>query len=93
MVWKFLETDESSMSTTLPVENVSDARKQPWLLHSLYVNTLNFCSFTTCIARPAIEDGAVLRNGDGGAEEELLIAVPNILSSETVTLSPLLPLS
>jgi len=38
------------MSTVLPVEGESTHRKDPWLLHSLSVNTLNFCSFSLCIS-------------------------------------------
>jgi hypothetical protein len=64
------------MSVVLPVDTPAEPRKQPWLLHVLHVNTMNFCSF----AQTAIES---LSNSE--AEEERLIAVPNTMSSETVS--------
>ena len=36
------------MDKTLPVEATDSPRKQPWLLHALTVNTLNFCAFAMC---------------------------------------------
>jgi WD40 repeat protein len=61
------------MSTALPVDTPPEPRKQPWLLHILEVNTMNFCSFAQA-SLPA----------NDGRSEELLIAVPNTMSSETV---------
>ncbi|CZR63399.1 related to ASTRA-associated protein 1 [Phialocephala subalpina] len=76
VVWKLSEEDESSMSVVLPVDTPPEPRKEPWLLHVLHVNTMNFCSFAqTEIPKTVSEDEAA---------EELLIAVPNTLSSETV---------
>jgi ASTRA-associated protein 1 len=40
--------EEDSFSTALPVEGETEHRKEPWLLHSLDVNTLNFCAFSMC---------------------------------------------
>jgi WD40 repeat protein len=38
-----------TLDTTLPVEGErGDQRKEPWLLHSLSVNALNFCAFAMC---------------------------------------------
>lgn len=66
------------MSVILPVDTPPEPRRQPWVLHILHVNTMNFCSF----AQTALESTSGL-----GAEYEdgLLIAVPNTLSSETVS--------
>ncbi len=61
------------MSTTLPVETLPEPQNPPWLLHILEVNTMNFCSFAQT-ALPSNDEGS----------EELLIAVPNTMSSETV---------
>ena len=47
-VWQLKPSDENSFSTTLPVEESITRRKEPWLLHSLPVNTLNFCPFASC---------------------------------------------
>jgi ASTRA-associated protein 1 len=65
------------MSIVLPVDTPREARKQPWLLHILMVNTMNFCSFAQCVPVPPSEGAAI--------DSELLLAVPNTKSSETVT--------
>lgn len=66
-MWTLGEEDEERMSTVLPVEAVTTPRPQPWMLHLLHVNTMNFCAFGSC------EQG-----------DELLIAVPHSLESESV---------
>ncbi|CZS89034.1 related to ASTRA-associated protein 1 [Rhynchosporium agropyri] len=70
IVWKLSEEDEASMSIILPVDIPPEPRREPWLLHLLHVNTMNFCSFAQCPSQ--------------GSDEELLIAVPNTRSSESV---------
>lgn len=72
IVWKLSEEDEAFMSTVLPVDTPPEPRKQPWLLHILEVNTMNFCSFAQT-SLPANNE----------ASKELLIAVPNTMTSET----------
>jgi WD40 repeat protein len=37
------------MSTELPIDASVTHRKQPWLLHTLNIPTVNFCSFASCI--------------------------------------------
>lgn len=48
LVWQLRDSDEQDFSKLLPIENATSERKQPWLLHSLDVNALNFCSFAMC---------------------------------------------
>ncbi|KAK8043056.1 hypothetical protein PG994_013539 [Apiospora phragmitis] len=72
IIWKVTEEDEASLSTTLPLDPSPSPRPQPWILYILPVNTMNFCSFGFC---PASADGTT---------DELLIAVPNTLASESV---------
>ncbi|KAK8128887.1 hypothetical protein PG984_009995 [Apiospora sp. TS-2023a] len=72
VIWKLAEEDEASLSTTLPLDPSPTPRPQPWILYILPVNTMNFCSFGFC---PASTDGT---------NDELLIAVPNTLASESV---------
>jgi hypothetical protein len=43
--------DESVQSTVLPAEVTSADGPKPWLLHTLPVNTLNFCAFSMCYER------------------------------------------
>lgn len=50
MVWQLREADENTFSRILPIDDATTQRKQPWLLHSLDVNALNFCSFAMCHA-------------------------------------------
>lgn len=70
--WQLRASEEDTFSTTLPVEGETVHRKEPWLLHSLEVNTLNFCAFAMC-------DADTLRISPPTAEdqfESLLVAVP-----------------
>ncbi|KFY44930.1 hypothetical protein V495_03181 [Pseudogymnoascus sp. VKM F-4514 (FW-929)] len=83
VVWKFSEEEEASLSTTLPVEDPTTPRKQPWLLYILHVNTLNFCSFGHCIARQ-LPGHASNEIASSSGNDELLVAVPNTMSSEAV---------
>lgn len=50
-VWQLRESEEDSFSTDLPMETETEHRKEAWLLHSLDVNTLNFCAFSMCDAQ------------------------------------------
>lgn len=69
------------MSTVLPVDAPAVSTIQPWLLHMLTVNTLNFCSFAMCFdempqpvfAGPVIEDRT--------PPKPILLAVPNTVDS------------
>ncbi|KAF4982064.1 hypothetical protein FZEAL_2251 [Fusarium zealandicum] len=74
IVWKLGQADEEHLSTALPVEDVPTPRAQPWMLHLLEVNTLNFCAFAACSSTP----------GPFGAASEILIAVPNTLASDAI---------
>ncbi|KAK1051381.1 Astra associated protein 1 Asa1 [Friedmanniomyces endolithicus] len=73
-VWHLRGEDEGNLSTTLPIENSESERKDPWLLHSLPVNALNFCSFATCRV-PVPEENTDPKNP---STEELLVAVPGV---------------
>ncbi|KAK4151795.1 ASTRA-associated protein 1 [Chaetomidium leptoderma] len=74
IVWKFTAEEEGRLSTRLPLDPFPDTRPQPWILHMLEVNTMNFCSFSHCPASP----------GSSAASSEILIAVPNTLASEAI---------
>ncbi|KAK4227545.1 WD40-repeat-containing domain protein [Podospora fimiseda] len=71
IIWKLSEEDETQLSTTLPLDPSPESRPQPWILHMLEVNTMNFCSFSYCPA--SCEE-----------KEEILVAVPNTLASEAI---------
>lgn len=72
IVWNFTVEDEERLQASTPLDLVSPP-PQPWILHLLEVNTMNFCSFAAC------------RGLNGGPIEELLVAVPNTLASESVS--------
>ncbi|KAK4217736.1 WD40-repeat-containing domain protein [Rhypophila decipiens] len=74
IVWKLGVDDEARMSTALPLDPSTDSRQDPWMLYMLEVNTMNFCSFSSC---PFLQ-------GSGDAGSELLVAVPNTLASEAI---------
>ncbi|KAJ4319550.1 Astra associated protein 1 Asa1 [Fusarium piperis] len=74
IVWKLGEADEERLSKALPVEDVAEPRAQPWILHLLEVNTLNFCAFAATSSVPGPFDTA----------SEILIAVPNTLASDAI---------
>jgi WD40 repeat protein len=96
-VWRIKSADEEGMlSRILPVERSSkEAENQapapePWLLHSLPVNALNFCAFTLCfipfLSNGKFDDG----NNDESteplhdAEDGAYFAVPNALNSGAI---------
>ncbi|KAI7213991.1 WD40 repeat-like protein [Hortaea werneckii] len=54
-VWQLQEDDGMIYSKVLPVDDATTDRKQPLQLHTLMVNTLNFCSFAMCHAPSAAE--------------------------------------
>lgn len=78
IVWKVAAADETTLSTDLPLDDSAPERPQPWILHILEINTMNFCSFAQCSPR---------QNTDVASSEELLIAVPNALATEAVRTS------
>ncbi|KAK5658257.1 hypothetical protein OQA88_2232 [Cercophora sp. LCS_1] len=73
IVWRLGIDDESGLSTTLPLDPSPVSRPQPWLLHMLEINTMNFCSFSHCPA-----------SWDHTESSEILVAVPNTLASEAI---------
>jgi WD40 repeat protein len=55
-VWHIPPSSESSLSTVLPAEGYDIERTSPWLLHSVLVNTMNFCSMATAAASTTTAD-------------------------------------
>lgn len=80
------------MSTVLPVDATAETRRKPWLVYALRVNTMNFCAFDSCSDQESSRSGRVdedgrVEKGDAG----ILVAVPNILTSETVSCNSNIP--
>jgi WD40 repeat protein len=48
-IWQLGKVDLEVLDTRLPVDGeLADQRREPWLLHSMAVNALNFCAFAMC---------------------------------------------
>ncbi|KAI4741851.1 WD40 repeat-like protein [Aureobasidium sp. EXF-12298] len=71
-VWQLKASDESTFSVVLPIEDPVTPRHEPWLLHTISVNTLNFCSFSACKTSPS--EAAQLSSE--AIDTTLLVAVP-----------------
>ncbi|KAJ5746196.1 hypothetical protein N7520_011378 [Penicillium odoratum] len=83
-VWKIRAEDEEFLDKTLPVDaaeaGILEKRAQPWLLHSLPVNALNFCAFSmTSIHTDNSPERAQI--GQSSLPKTILFAVPNALDS------------
>lgn len=81
IVWRVREEDEERLSVSLPLEDTPTPRPQPWVLHLLEVNTMNFCSFAACLGD--LEQGSSIEASSPKAE--IFLAVPNTLASEAVS--------
>lgn len=79
-VWQLRESDEADFSKVLPIEDTASHRKQPWLLHSLDVNALNFCSFAMCqMPTPAPSEPTTSPSAEQHpTQPSILIAVPGV---------------
>ncbi|KAI9754162.1 MAG: hypothetical protein M4579_004830 [Chaenotheca gracillima] len=94
-VWQMSGPTVDMLSKVLPLDDVNLHRPQPWLLHALAVNTLNFCPFSRCDEaakqpnsafkeeRPDVQlEDLVLSEKFGPAPT--LIAVPGSLDSGSI---------
>ncbi|KAF2152574.1 WD domain-containing protein [Myriangium duriaei CBS 260.36] len=77
LVWTVASADEHRLSKDLPVEGGQTERLNPWLLHSLDVNTLNFCSFAQCVDTTT----------DQQTHQNLLLATPGAADGSIVIYS------
>ena len=84
MVWQLCNDMEEQMDKILPVDATVLA-KQPWLLHVLPVNTLNFCSFAMCLDGMPPPQGLGRALQAGKAPKPILVAVPNTIDSGGVS--------
>ncbi|GKZ28836.1 ASTRA complex subunit [Aspergillus brasiliensis] len=91
-VWRFSLQDEESLQKTLPVDiekTSSAAASQPWLVHSLPVNALNFCAFSMVFLpqdRSKVASDASESSKENTSLSSVLIAVPNALNSGAIDL-------
>lgn len=72
-VWQVRSQDIAVLDTKLPGDGAHPDQAQPWLLHSMPVNALNFCAFSMCDETPQ-------EHSDAEAAPQL-IASPNGLDS------------
>ncbi|KAL9098183.1 MAG: hypothetical protein Q9163_006106 [Psora crenata] len=78
LVWQLGSSDEARLDKILPVDGIAAQPKQPWLLHALPVNALNFCPFAMCYDGMPQTGSAVK---DANAVDPILIAVPNAIDN------------
>ncbi|KAL1597792.1 Astra associated protein 1 Asa1 [Paraconiothyrium brasiliense] len=71
-IWQ-LRGGDAAYSTVLPADGADTHRPKPWLLHTLPVNTLNFCAFTMCYQRGDI---GAFAPSTTVSDEAIYIAVP-----------------
>ncbi len=88
LVWQLSLADEPAMDKTLPVDVALTPRKQPWLLHALPVNTLNFCAFAMCHDGMPQVPSSLKTLQDKHVPCPILIAVPNTVDSGGVRSPP-----
>jgi len=69
------------MDSALPVVETTTPRKQPWLLHVLDVNALNFCAFAMCYDEDVASDPMGDSKASGDGARPVLVAVPNAVDS------------
>jgi WD40 repeat protein len=78
-VWQLrVGQDEEQFSTLLPIEDLTTERKQPWLLYSLDVNALNFCSFAICSDLDVNSNNIQADIISSFSPDRLLIATPGL---------------
>lgn len=78
-VWQIKPSDEDTFSSILPAEGESTERRQPWLLHSLFVNALNFCAFSICAELVVVEE---VDEREDRVNDQALLAVPGTKDTE-----------
>lgn len=76
-IWQLREQDEEGMSKTLPIDDPVTERKTPWLLHTLIVNAVNFCSFAS-LASPKTGSTIDTSGDESDNGQDLLIATPGV---------------
>lgn len=75
--------EEGDLEKNLPID-AKGIPKAPWMLHSLTVNTLNFCSFALCVDGMAQSYLSHMTIQRAKAPKAVLIAVPNTVNSNAV---------
>lgn len=90
-VWRLDLKDEEIVDKTLPVDIQTSAKEgnEPWLIHSLTVNALNFCPFALCFIPARKHEESKLSAFPGAGESsskslpdsQMLLAVPNALNT------------
>ncbi|OAR01291.1 hypothetical protein LLEC1_01187 [Akanthomyces lecanii] len=79
VVWQLRLEDEQNLASVSPLELTGDTPPQPWMLHVLDVNTMNFCAFSGCPNTPG--SNTTLADDTSGT---ILVAVPNTLLAESI---------
>ncbi|KAI5304680.1 ASTRA complex subunit [Ascosphaera pollenicola] len=80
-VWRLNLADEDLMSKVLPADEAGGGQRvhEPWLLHSLDVNALNFCVFSYCYLTPEALRASETESNYGD-QPQFYVAVANSIS-------------
>ncbi|CAI6273589.1 unnamed protein product [Periconia digitata] len=73
-IWQLDPSNTATFSKALPAEGADIDRPKPWLLHSLPVNTLNFCAFSVYHDRHVSQDSHPEQSH--ASASSVLVAVP-----------------
>ncbi|EXJ84570.1 hypothetical protein A1O3_05239 [Capronia epimyces CBS 606.96] len=79
-VWQVQPEHLAGLSQTLPADGALPEQVQPWLLHSLSINALNFCAFSLCNEQQTAESELT----SPASPTPQLIASPNGLDSSGI---------
>lgn len=86
-VWRLNPADEENVEKSLPIDEPSgiQLRDEPWLLHSLSVNTMNFCPFSMCsVPLDVYTNGKAassLPETQPSSFSDMFVAVPNAMNT------------
>ncbi|KAK5112581.1 hypothetical protein LTR62_003895 [Meristemomyces frigidus] len=73
-VWQLTQDDISRLSTNFPADAEPADSRHPWLLHTLTVNALNFCSFATSPSPTSLN----APESNANDHPTIIIAVPGL---------------
>ncbi|KAL9105904.1 MAG: hypothetical protein Q9187_008643 [Circinaria calcarea] len=86
IIWQLTAKDESILDKILPIDDSHSKRAQPWILHILPVNAMNFCSFAICKDQTRKPSAAkeLMKPNEDLRHQPVLIAIPNTLDSDGI---------
>ncbi|KTW27118.1 uncharacterized protein T551_03112 [Pneumocystis jirovecii RU7] len=75
-IWQLEFEYEEGLEIYLPIDQKEEYQKKPWMVYSLNINSLNYCSFSVC--------DKVLKKLEDDVKDEIFMAVPNSNKNELI---------